>query len=170
MANKITGQASKVYSNLDPRVRLGVQLVGFGLAVFILYRIITKINEAPIKKPYKEEEQATADDLQVLNQNSATKQKITNSQAQAFANKIFACMNGKGTYDADLIAVFHHLHNDADFLAVEKAYGTRTLLSGFFLTTDFTGTMVASIVSDADSSSIVTINKILAKKGIKRRI
>jgi hypothetical protein len=160
----------KIYANLDPRVRLGVQIIGFGLGAYILYRLVKGTSQKLEDKPYDSENQATTNELQVLNQNPSTKQKISNSQAMAYANKIYTCMEGQGTYEYELIGVFYHLKNDADFLAVEKAFGTRTIHSRVYFVPDFRGTMVSAIADELDVDYIKKINKILSDKGIKRRV
>ena len=164
------GKAREVYTNLDPRVRLGVQVVGFGLAVYIIYRLVKAQKQAKIDKPLTNEAQSTANDLEALNKNPYTRQKISDSQAKAYANKIFTCMNGKGTYEYELVGVFYHLFNDADFLAVEKAFGTRTIYSKTYFVDDFRGNMVSAIADELDVEYIKKINSILAKKNIRRRV
>ena len=116
------------------------------------------------------EAQSTANDLEALNKNPYTRQKISDSQAKAYANKIFTCMNGKGTYEYELVGVFYHLFNDADFLAVEKAFGTRTIYSKTYFVDDFRGNMVSAIADELDVDYIKKINSILAKKNIRRRV
>jgi len=171
MATQSTFSKTKeVYSNLDPRVRLGVQLVGFGLAVYIIYRLIKAQKQAKEDKPMTNEAQATANDLEQLNKNPYTRQKISDSQAKAYANKIWTCMEGKGTYEDELVGVFYHLNNDADFLAVEKAYGVRTIHSKTYFVDDFRGNMVSAIADELGVDYIKKINSILAKKKIKRRV
>jgi|688.fasta_scaffold1009269_1 hypothetical protein len=172
MATKPTGfgKAREVYTNLDPRVRLGVQLVGFGLTVYIIYRLIKAQKQSKVDKPFSSEAQATANDLETLNKNPYTRQKISDSQAKAYANKIWTCMNGKGTYEYELIGVFYHLYNDADFLAVEKAYGVRTVYSKTYFVDDFRGNMTSAIADELDVDYIKKINSILSKKKIKRRV
>jgi hypothetical protein len=160
----------KIYANLDPRVRLGVQLIGFGLGAYIIYRLVKGTSQKLEDKPFDSENQQTTNELQVLNQNPSTKQKITNSQAMAYANKIYTCMEGQGTYEYELIGVFYHLNNDADFLAVEKAFGTRTIHSRTYFVPDFRGTMVSAIADELDVSYIKKINDILIQKKIKRRV
>jgi len=159
-----------VYANLDPRVRLGVQLIGFGLGAYIIYKLIKATNQKIGDKPYDDEEQATTNELQVLNQNPSTKQRISNSQASAYANKIYNCMLGLGTYEYELVGCFYHIYNDADFLAIEKAFATRTIPSGSYFIADFRGTMLSCITDELDVSYIKKINEILAKKNIKRRV
>jgi len=186
-----------VYVNLDPRVRLGLQIIALGVTAYLVVRLFKGGKQFIDDKPFNTEAQETANELQVLNQNPSTKQTISNSQAMAFANKIyscmngkgtyeeeligvcqamafankiFSCMNGKGTYEEELIGVFNHLKNNADFLAVNKAYGTRTVLSKTYFVDDFRGTMLGAIADELDVSYIKRINAILAKKGIKRRV
>jgi hypothetical protein len=172
MAIKNGGYAKtkEVYSNLDPRIRLGVQIVGFGLAVYLIFKLIKKQKDMKIDKPFENEAQATANDLATLNKNPYTKQSISDSQAKAYANKIWTCMEGKGTYENELIGVFYHLKNTADFLAVEKAYDVRTIHSKTYFVDDFRGNMVAGITSELDVTEIKKINSILSKKGIKRTV
>lgn len=159
-----------VYVNLDPRVRLGLQIIALGVTAYLVVRLFKGGKQFISDKPFNTEAQETANELQILNQNPSTKQTISNSQAMAFANKIWSCMNGKGTYEEELIGVFTHLKNNADFLAVNKAYGTRTVFSKTYFVDDFRGTMLGAIADELDVEYIKRINAILAKKGIKRRV
>lgn len=159
-----------VYVNLDPRVRLGLQIIALGVTAYLVVRLFKGGKQFIDDKPFNTEAQETANELQVLNQNPSTKQTISNSQAMAFANKIWSCMNGKGTYEEELIGVFNHLKNNADFLAVNKAYAVRTIYSKTYFVDDFRGTMLGAIADELDVEYIKRINAILAKKGIKRRV
>ena len=172
MQTKLTAfdKTREVYRNLDPRVRLLLQLVGLGVGIYVVFKVIKRTNQGQIDKPNTNETNAISLDLEQLNKNPYTRQKISNSQASAYANKIFACMNGAGTYENELVAVFYNLFNDADFLAVSKAFGTRTILSKVYFVDDFRGTMTACIVDELDIDYIKKINSILSKKGIKRRV
>lgn len=163
-------KAREVYTNLDPRIRFGVQVVGFGLAVYIIYRLVKAQKQMVNDKPNTNANQSTANELEQLNKNPYTRQKISDSQAQHYANKIWTCMEGKGTYEDELVGVFYHLTNDADFLAVEKAYGTRTIHSKTYFVDDFRGNMVSAIADELGVDYIKKINSILAKKGIRRRV
>lgn len=163
-------KAREVYKNLDPRFRFGVQLVGFSLGVYIIYKLVKKQQQNVIDKPFTTETQATANDLEVLNKNPYTRQKISDSQAKAFANKIWTCMEGMGTYENELVGVFYNLKNDADFLAVEKAYGVRTIHSKVYFVPDFRGNMTSALTDELTIDYIKKINTILSKKGIRRRV
>lgn len=163
-------KAREVYRNLDPRVRFGVQLVAFGVGVYIVWKLIKAQKQASLDKPFTSEQSTTATELEMLNKNPYTRQKITDSQAKAYANKIWTCMEGKGTYEDELVGVFYHLSNDADFLALSKAYGIRTIHSKTYFVDDFRGNMVSAIADELDVSYIKKINSILSKKGIKHRV
>ena len=163
-------KVKEVYGNLDPRIRLLVQITGLVVGIYVVLKVIKKTKQVTQDKPNTNELQATAMDLETLNKNPYTRQKISNSQALAYANKIYTCMNGKGTYENELIATFYNLKNTADFLAVDKAYGIRTIYSKTYFVDDFRGNMTAGITDELDIEDIKKINSILAKKGIKRSI
>ena len=160
-------KVKEVYGNLDPRIRLLVQITGLVVGIYVVLKVIKKTKQVTQDKPNTNELQATAMDLETLNKNPYTRQKISNSQALAYANKIYTCMNGKGTYENELIATFYNLNNTADFLAVNKAYGIRTIYSKTYFVDDFRGNMTAGITDELDIEDIKKINSILAKKGIK---
>jgi hypothetical protein len=170
MAQGSYQKVKEVYGNLDPRIRLLVQITGLVVGIYVVLKVIKKSKQVTQDKPFTNEAQATAKDLETLNKNPYTRQKISDSQALAYANKIWTCMEGKGTYENELIGVFYHLFNTADFLAVEKAYGIRTIHSKTYFVDDFRGNMTAGIVSELDVEEIKKINTILAKKGIKRSV
>jgi len=161
---------SNVYKNLDPRVRLGVQVVGFILGVYIIYRLVKGVNQASDNQPYREEEQNTANELVKLNQNPQTRQKLTNSMASAYANKLFQAMDGIGTDEQAIYSVFYKLQNDADFLAIQNAFGTRTIGSGSYFVADVKGTLIACLSSELDADEVKKVNSILTQKKIKYRI
>jgi hypothetical protein len=167
MAQGSYQKVKEVYGNLDPRIRLLVQITGLVVGIYVVLKVIKKSKQVTQDKPFTSEAQATARDLEALNKNPYTRQKISDSQAKAYANKIYTCMNGNGTYENELIGVFYHLFNTADFLAVEKAYGIRTLYSSW---SAFRGNMTSAIVSEMSIEEIKKINSILAKKGIKRSV
>jgi dethiobiotin synthetase len=170
MAQGSYEKIKEVYGNLDPRIRLLVQITGLAVGIYVVYKVVQKSKQISQDKPYTNEAQATAKDLETLNKNPYTRQKISDSQAMAYANKIWACMEGAGTYENELVAVFYHLNNTADFLAVEKAYGIRTIHSKVYFVDDFRGNMTAGITSEVNVDDIKRINTILAKKGIKRSV
>jgi hypothetical protein len=170
MAQSKWEKTREVYTNLDPRIRLVVQIGAVILGTWAVFKIIKAGKQAKADKSNRNETQASSNELQVLNQNPATKQKITNAQASAFANKLFASMNGKGTYEDEIMSVFYHIYNDADFLAVQKAFGTRTIESRTYFVPDFRGTLLSCLADELDSDYTKQINQIMAKKKIKYRV
>jgi hypothetical protein len=170
MAQGSYQKIKEVYGNLDPRIRLLVQITGLVVGIYVIVKVVKKSKQVTQDKPFTSEAQATARDLETLNKNPYTRQKISDSQAMAYANKIWACMEGAGTYENELVGVFYHLNNTADFLAVEKAYGIRTIHSKVYFVDDFRGNMTAGITSEVNVDDIKRINTILAKKGIKRSV
>jgi len=170
MAQTKWEKAREVYTNLDPRIRLLVQIGSVALVTYVVFKVIKAQKQAKEDKANRGENQATTNELQLLNQNPATKQRITTSQASAYANKIFASMNGKGTYEDEIVGVFYKLYNDADFLAVQKAFGTRTIESRTWFVEDFRGTLIQCLADELDTDYTKKINEILRKKKIKYRV
>ena len=166
MANNV----GKIYSNLDPRVRLGLQVVGLAVGIYIVYRLVKGANQFAQDQPFRTEEQQTANELQVLNQNLYTKQKLSDAQAKSYANKLFQAMNGLGTDEQQIYSVFYKLQNNADFLAIQNAFGTKTVNSGNYFISDVRGTMVTCLSSELDIDETKKVNDILKAKKIKYRI
>lgn len=68
-----------------------------------------------------------------------------------------------------LVKILENLKNDADFAALNEAYGIRTYdQCGIWpFATDFTGNLFQAVIDELDNGEINAINKRLAKKGIK---
>ena len=166
MANNV----GKIYSNLDPRVRLGLQVVGLAVGIYIVYRLVKGASQFAQDQPFRSEEQQTANELQKLNQNPYTKQKLSDAQAKSYANKLFQAMKGLGTDEQQIYSVFYKLQNNADFLAIQNAFGTKTVNSGNYFIPDVRGTMVTCLSSELDIDETKKVNDILKAKKIKFRI
>jgi hypothetical protein len=135
-----------------------------------VYKIIKVSQNIASNDLNRSEEQSTADELQRLNQNPSTKQSISNAQASAYANSLKASMSGVGTYEDQIKSVFWKLKNDADFLAISKAFGTQVISSGSWFVPDFSGTLISCLQSELDVNDINSINQIFIKKKMKARI
>ena len=166
----MANQVGNIYKNLDPRIRLGVQVVGFAVGIYLVYRLIKGVNKFQEDIPFQSEEQSTANELAKLNKNPYTRQKLTESQAKSYANKLFQAMDGLGTDEQSIYSVFYKLQNDADFLAIQNAFGTKTISSGSYFVSDVRGTMVPCLSSELDIDELKRVNDILSKKNIKYRI
>lgn len=172
MANKgkITGAISTAYNDLSPRAKSFVSLAGIIVGGIIVYKLYKGSQGAISRFNSRDELKDTADELQQANQNSSTRQTITNTQASIFANNIYESMDGWGTYEETIVDTFKKLKNNADFLAVNKAYGTRTVFSRTWFVPDQTSTMIPALHDELSQYWIDEVNKILDNKGITYRI
>lgn len=109
-------------------------------------------------------EQELDAELYKLNQNSSTRQKISNKKAIKYANSIFTAIDGLLTKLEDIYSVFSNLCNDADYLAVSKAFGVRTMIP------NQKATMEQALHADLDLYERKSLNDILSSKGIKYKI
>lgn len=118
----------------------------------------------------KDEVKETSDDLVTLNSSSATKQSISKSQAESYANSLQQLMDGYGSDEQQIKDIWYHVKNDADVLAIIKAFGIRTISSGYLNPEpDFKGTLPAALRSELSSYWIDKINEIFKNKKIKYR-
>jgi len=109
-------------------------------------------------------------DLSDLNSNKTTKQTISDSQASGFASRVFVALNGNGTDESAIYDVFTNVKNDADVLAIIKAFGTKKLTNSLLWdTVVYEGGLAGAIQDEFDSSEIEKLNSILAGKDIKYR-
>lgn len=165
--NNMIQSAQKV-DYFSERGKKIMKLIAIGVGVFLAYKFYQnwKANDGR-----EDEVQEAYNELDTLNQNNATKQKITKYQAEQYANGIYTAVNGYGTDETSIEKIFWRLYNNADFLAVSKAYGIRKISSGYLNPEpDYKGTMTESLHIDLSSYYLTRINNILKKKKIKFRI
>lgn len=95
-----------------------------------------------------------------------------NLDYRALANEIFDACDGYGTGEDSIVAVFQQLRNNADFDALQDAYGVREVSSGTWnvFQTNFEGDLSSTLRDELSSSWISKINGILSSKGINRQI
>jgi hypothetical protein len=145
-------------------IMIGGALIG----AYVLYRALSGFVS---QQSGRQETQSASDELDRLNQNSATRQKLSNYQAEQLSNKLFTAMNGWQTDESAIYGVMYQLKNNADFLAVSKAFGIRTISSGQFNPTkNHKGTMTQCLNDELDSGERFKVNNILKAKKIKYRI
>lgn len=165
LGNVATGGKVPFFSERGFKIiMIGGALVG----AYVLYKALSGFiaNESG-----RAENQSASDELDKLNNNPSTKQKISNYQAEQLANKIFTAMDGYQTDEETIYNAFYQLKNNADFLAVSKAYGTRTISSGQWnFVRDFKGTLTQCLNDELDSGERYKVNKILKAKNIRFRI
>lgn len=130
-----------------------------------------KLATSGTDKAQSEEVDDTKQELDALNQSSSTKQKLTGSEALSIANTIDQAMQGLGTDEQTIKDQFYKLNNNADFLAVQKAWGKRLIKSGSILfVEDIKLTFVPALRNELNSYWVGLINKVLKAKGIKYRV
>lgn len=142
----------------------------FGVVIggYIIYKLVKGVVQSTGER---REVQEAYNELEKANQNPATAQKITNFQAEQYANTIFTAINGWATDEEAIAKVFERLFNNADFLAVSKAFGKRKISSGNWNPEpDYSATMTEALHIDLDYTERARLNKILVKKSIKYRI
>ncbi len=91
------------------------------------------------------------------------------NQIKVLADKIFTAVDGKGTYEDDIINVFKSLGNKADFALLNSTFGTRKIRSGIWGKSDLTGDLLRVLNSELSQGDIKKINTILQSKGITFR-
>lgn len=143
-------------------------IVGVVIGGYIIYKLVKGVVKSTGQR---REVQEAYNELEKANQNPATAQKITNFQAEQYANTIFTAVNGWATDEEAIAKVFERLSNNADFLAVSKAFGKRKISSGYGNPEpDYYATMTEALHIDLDYTEKARLNKILIKKSIKYRI
>ena len=146
------------------KVILTFAVVGAG--IYILYRAFMKFQQSSGQMI---EQQTGANELEKLNNDPYTRQKLTPNQASAIANSIDQAMQGSGTAENVIYEQLRLLKNRADWLAVAKAYGTREVESGWYAVPNQTGTLVQNLQNELDSNERSQVNAILQKRncGVK---
>lgn len=166
-----------VLQNLPPRARgiiavvVTVSVVTGAVFGIIAIRNAVKKKQAGTSTGQKEEQKEVEKELTVLNKDPKTKQKLTKSQAEAIANIFDASMQGLGTDEQSIKDQFYKMQNDADFAAVQEAFGKRLIYSGSWLFVyDVELTMIPALHNELSDWWINEINGILKARNITYRI
>lgn len=148
-----------------------IAIAATGVAVFAAYKGYKWWEEMDKRKADAAETTATEVELRKLNKDEKTKQKLTAVQVASMANQLHEAMDGYGTNTSALVKILLQISNQADWLAVNDAYGVRVVSSGKLNPTpDFKGTLQPALVSELgtlDSPVLPQVNQIFAKRGIK---
>ena len=152
----------------SPRGKKIAIVIGALIGVYIIYRVVKGVIK---EKGSVQEVQEAYNELDKLNQNPVTVQKITNFQAEQYANTIFTAVNGWQTDELAIAKVFWRLTNNADFLALSKAFGIRKISAGYLNPEpDYRATLTQAISIDLDAEERKKLNDILIKKKLKYRV
>lgn len=145
-----------------------VMLVGGAIGLVVLYRTLSGFVS---EQSGRRENQSASNELDKLNENPATRQKLSGYQAEQLANAIHTAMDGYGTNEDAIYVAFRQLKNNADFLAVTKAYGVRKVSSGqWSVVGDMKGTLTQCLQDELDSDERKKVNEILKARNIRFRI
>ena len=162
--------------NLPPATRGLVTVVGVGILLYVGYKIYKNISDTAggvvsPEKGNKQEDKGWAAESDKLNQNPATKATISTAQASSFANSMHAAMDGYGTDEDAIYAIFGHIKNAGDFALLMNAYGVREISSGAWNPEpNFKGTLTGALTSELVAEDKAKINGILAGKKITYRV
>jgi hypothetical protein len=153
----------------NPRlVRKAILFTALGVTSYFAIRGIVKLLTPDANR---EQGKATENELDQLNTNANTRQTLTQSQVLALANKLFQAMDGYGTDENSILSAFYSLRNNADFLALIAAFGTREISSGSWNPeANFNGTLTAALANELDIDYIIKLNNILKAKKIIYRV
>jgi hypothetical protein len=152
----------------SPRGKKIAIVLGVIVGGIVAYRLLKGFKA---EKGNRTEVQEAYNELDKLNQSPATAQKITKLQAEQYANVIFTAVDGWATDEQAIASVFWRLSNNADFIAVSKAFGIRTISSGRFNPEpDYKATLTEALHIDMSADEKKVLNNILIKKKIKYRI
>lgn len=152
---------------------IGIAVVG--AILYVGYKLYKGGKNVVEQQGSREETRAIAQELDKANENQATRQILTKTQASSIANNLFTAMNGLGTDGGAIYKNLIQLKNNADWLAVNNAYGIRTLSSGKgnIFSPDFTGTLTASLTEELGVNDLMytpKLNQLFKARGIKATI
>lgn len=148
---------------------IAVALVG-GIA-YGVYAISKALRDRAENKEDKEEQKDWTSEEENINKDPKRKATLSSAQFRSMANKIYSAMDGYGTDEEAIVAVFRSLKTDGDFVGLQKAFGIRTIDSGYLNPApNFKGTLTAAITDELSNYYKQRINKILADKKIKYRV
>lgn len=178
-------KALKVYEDL-PQWARGIVVVGGLVVVYIVGNTIYK----KIQKLA-----SSADSQNKLNQvnndldakiNQGQQPTFSSTQYNNFADSIGASYTGCdfsspiiavptkylgwSNAGATLYNILYQFNNDVDFLALQKAFGTRTITKSWVCGGDYTNvTLSAATQNQLNSQEISALNTLLSSRGISER-
>lgn len=160
-------QKYSFYRDLPSWAKGVIAVGGIAIVYFTTKSIIKSIKKKKEEKDNKELIDATEKEKKNL-EKQGIRQMLSNSQLEAYSQKLVEAFNDCGTTEESVYAVFNGLKNKADLLALIKIYGTRPF-SGCLITGeygDLNYTLPRAIESEMNFTEIKKVNDILRKKGI----
>lgn len=150
----------EIWAGLTPRQRF----IAFVVSVLIVLWLWNKY-KATIKGAAKNIQNSTQT---AMLQNQGVKPSYGSETYKQFADNLFKYMDGSGTDEEGIYRVFKYIHNDADFLKLDAAFGIRAAtdnLFGLLEAEDLNGWITA----DLSSSEVKKLNSYLKTKGITKQ-
>lgn len=144
-------------NNDDLKTLAIVGVVGFGI-----YKI-AKIFEDP-NAHHQEQTQHTIDDDITKLINAGKVPSYPDSQYYTFADLLQAAMEGMGTDEDAILAVFEKINSDLDVLLLVKAFGIRSYHEFAWIDEDYT--LTQWFQNELSDGMFEDINDILKDKGI----
>jgi hypothetical protein len=97
---------------------------------------------------------------------------LSSNQINKISTDLFDAMDGYGTEEDTIFSSFEKIKTDADFDAVVKAFGTRTISSGRgnVFQSDYNGDLIGALKNELSSTEIEQLNSILQKNKVNRTI
>lgn len=98
--------------------------------------------------------------------------QLSANTIKKMADDIYDAMDGYGTDEDTILSTFEKIKTDADFDALVKAYGTRTLSSGAgnIFMSDYNGDLSGALHDELSSGWITDINNALQRNGVNRSV
>jgi hypothetical protein len=166
--------AKESFSGLPQWAKGVVAVAAVGGVIYLILKLqkAGSIIKSPEEKVDKEEAKQQQEELE----REIKKKPLTYplSQYKTFANVIEEACNEEGTDEEAIYTTFRKLKSNADYLALQKAWGnpTRFVTPDFYLfyTTGKRFTIPQLLRNDMSDSEIRKVNQILANNNIKYRI
>lgn len=141
------------------------QVITIVIIAVILWFVVKWLKEQKVVADRIVTEKA---EVKVL-QESGMKQSYTDSKFESWANELENYMNGGGTKITGINRIFGYLHNDLDFVKLEKAFGLRlSSYSWSWFTSP--SDLMDWLKGDLDPDEIKAINKQLKLQGLTKQI
>lgn len=127
---------NKLYNIYKDAPPLGKILL-IAAVILLAYLIYKGVKKLLAPGPTNEGQQKSAsDELKDLAQ-AGEVSHYTESQMKGFADKLFKAMDGQGTDEEQIKAVFKYMQNKADVLELIRAFGVRTYEDGLFVSYEY---------------------------------
>lgn len=134
-------------------------LAGAGAAVLIVIIVLIAVYWHKIKARIADRRLERSFDEQIV----ASDVTLTETQANALADKLYSAMEGAATNEDKIYAVFEQINSYSDLMMVMKAFGSR---KGWWNWWGSESGLAEWINDDCSNDEIAKINAILKRKNI----